>query len=80
MSSMLSIGAAGMQAAADRFQAAASQVVRAGTTSANSEATAEVDLATAMVSMTLASYDFKASVKIATVGRDVMQATLDMLA
>jgi flagellar basal body rod protein FlgC len=80
MSSVLSIGGGAMRSAATRFDLAASQVVRAGTAGQGSALGDQPDLAAAVVAMSLASYDFKAAVKVATVGREMMQSALDMLA
>lgn len=80
MSPITSIGVAGMRSAAARFEAAAAGVVRAGTAGTAPDAAREIDLPTMMVTMSLASYDFEASVKVAMIGRDLMQAALDMVA
>lgn len=79
MSTIISIAAAGMNSAAQRFQAAASQVAEAGTRSA-APAGREIDVPTLMVTMSLASYDFKAAAKVARIGRDMMQSAIDMVA
>lgn len=76
----MSIGISGMRAAEARFETAASRITRAGVTPAEGAPAQEVDLATEMVSMTLASYDFKASAKIVEAGRDMMKSAIDILA
>jgi hypothetical protein len=80
MSSIVSIGTAGMQSAAARFETAASAVTRAGTSAGGAGDGREIDLPTAMITMSLASYDFKAASKVVMIGRDLMQAALDMIA
>jgi hypothetical protein len=40
----------------------------------------EIDMASEMVSMTLATYDFKAAARIVEVGRDMSRTLLDILA
>jgi flagellar basal body rod protein FlgC len=81
MSSIMSIGIAGMRAAETRFETAASDVVRAGMLpSEGAPAASETDLASSLVALTLASYDFKAATKIVEVGRDMMKSTIDILA
>ena len=84
MSSIMSIGAAGMRMAEARFESAATRIVQAGSGVADSPSTAafagDDDLASSLVAMQLASYDFKASAKVVEVGRDLMRTTLDMLA
>ena len=64
-----------MRAAEARFETAAARVTRAST-----EPATEVDVGTELVSMSLASYDFNASAKIAEVGRAMMKTTIDLLA
>ena len=79
--SIMSIGISGMRAAESRFETAASRIVRAGVTPAEGAPPAdEVDMASEMVDMQLAGYDFKASAKVVQVGRDMMKSTLDILA
>lgn len=81
MSSILSIGASGMRAAEQRFEAAAERVTRAGAgLSDPAKPDSEIDLAGEMVSMMLASYDFKASAKVVEAGRDMSRTLLDILA
>jgi hypothetical protein len=77
----MSIGISGMRAAEARFETAARQVTRAGAGLGDpAQAGGELDMATSLVSMTLASYDFKASAKIVEVGRDMSRTVLDILA
>ena len=79
--SIMSIGAAGMRAAEARFEAAATRITRAGAGLADpGQVDAEIDMAAEMVSMMLASYDFKASARIVEVGRDMSRTVLDILA
>ena len=84
MSSIMSIGISGMRAAEARFQTAASNVVRSGTLpvdgSADTLQAPEEDLASSLVALQLASYDFKAATKIVQVGRDMMKSAIDILA
>jgi hypothetical protein len=83
MSSIMSIGIAGMRAAETRFETAASSIARGSVPPSEGEAATAApveDLATSMVALKLASYDFKASAKIVEVGRDMMKSTLDILA
>jgi flagellar basal body rod protein FlgC len=82
MSSITSIGIAGMRAAEARFETAASNIVRGGTLPSEGapEAAPEADLASSMVALKLASYDFKASAKIVEVGREMSRSVLDILA
>jgi flagellar hook protein FlgE len=84
MSSIMSIGISGMRAAEARFQTAASGVVRSGTLPADGSTSAlqapEEDLASSLVALQLASYDFKAASKIVQVGRDMMKSAIDILA
>lgn len=79
----MSIGIAGMRAAETRFQTAASNIVRGSAlpSEGTPEAAApEDDLASSMVALKLASYDFKASAKIVEVGREMSRSVLDILA
>jgi flagellar hook protein FlgE len=71
-----------MRAAETRFETAASNIVRGGALPSATEpgAAPEDDLASSMVALKLASYDFKASAKIVEVGRDMTQTVLDVLA
>ncbi len=81
MSSIMSIGIGGMRAAEARFQTAANNIVRSGTTAAAGDAApGQDDLASSMVALQLASYDFKASAKIVEAGRDMTRSLLDILA
>ena len=70
----ISIGATGMQRAADRFEASANRIARFGT------GLADVDLATEMVNVMMAETDFKASAKIVRVADDMTGSLLDILA
>jgi hypothetical protein len=79
MSSIMSIAATGMRTASARFEAAATQVARAGAGAAPAESR-EIDLPTLMMTMSLASYDFKAAAKVARIGGDMMQSAIDMIA
>jgi hypothetical protein len=79
MSSLVSIGAAGMAAASARLQGAANRVARMGVSGPDG-AEPESDLAGAMVDASLAAIDFKAATKIVEIGRKMDQATLDMIA
>jgi flagellar basal body rod protein FlgC len=79
MSSLTSIGAAGMQAASARLQGVANRVARMGVSRPDGAAP-ETDLAGAMVDAMLASTDFKAATKIVEIGRKMDQATFDMIA
>lgn len=79
MSSLVSIGAAGMAAASARLQGAASRVARMGVSGPDGAAP-DTDFAGAMVDAMLASTDFKAATRIVEIGRKMDQATLDMLA
>jgi hypothetical protein len=79
MGSLISIGAAGMQAASARLQSAANSIARSGVAGPDGAAP-ETDLAGAMVNASLAAIDFKAATKIVEIGRKMDQATLDMLA
>lgn len=80
----MSIGISGMRAAEARFQTAANSIARSGTLpsegATDAAAAPEEDLASSLVALRLASYDFKASAKIVEVGRDMMKSTLDILA
>jgi flagellar basal body rod protein FlgC len=79
--SIMSIGISGMRAAESRFETAASRITRAGVAPAEGAPPAEeVDIASEMVAMSLASYDFKASAKIVEVGREMMKSAIDILA
>jgi flagellar basal body rod protein FlgC len=79
--SIMSIGAAGMRAAEARFETAATRITHAGAGLGDAaQPDAEIDMATEMVSMMLATYDFKASAKIVEVGRDMSRTVLDILA
>ena len=79
--SIMSIGTAGMRAAEARFETAATRITRAGAGLGDpARPDAEVDMAAEMVSMTLATYDFKASARIVEVGRDMSRSVLDILA
>jgi flagellar basal body rod protein FlgC len=81
MSSIMSIGIAGMRAAETRFETAASRIVRAGVPPAEGATAApEIDLGSEIVAMKLASYDFLASTRIIEVGRDMMKSAIDILA
>jgi hypothetical protein len=81
MSSVISTAAAGMRAASARFEAAASQVARGGGgVGSTADTGREIDLPTLMVTMSLASYDFKAAAKVARIGRDMMQSAIDLIA
>ncbi|MEO6013196.1 MAG: hypothetical protein ABIQ30_06375 [Devosia sp.] len=82
MSSILSIGATGLQQAERRFEAAAGRIVESGAQSdaAPAGTAPEVDLAVEMVSLSLGSYDFKAAAKIVQVGRDMGRSLVDILA
>ena len=81
MSSIMSIGIAGMRAAEARFETAASNIVGAGMPPAEgAPAGPEIDLASSLVALKLASYDFKAATKIVEVGRDMLKSTIDILA
>jgi flagellar hook protein FlgE len=81
MSSIMSIGISGMRAAESRFQAAATSIVRSGTLPSEGEVAApEEDMATSLVALQLASYDFKAATKIVEVGRDMIKSAIDILA
>lgn len=82
MSSILSIGVSGLRAAEARFQSAASDIVRSGTLPSGDDAAGvpEVDLASSLVALQLASYDFKAATKIVQVGREMMRSAIDILA
>ncbi len=73
----MSIATTGIHTASARFEAAAAKISGAH---AGNEAGREIDLPTLMVTMSLASYDFKAAAKVAKIGRDTMQAALDMIA
>ena len=80
MSSIMSIGISGMRAAEARFETAASSIVRSGALPSEGGATApEEDLASSLVALQLASYDFKAASKIVEVGRDMMKSAIDIL-
>jgi flagellar basal body rod protein FlgC len=79
--SIMSIGAAGMRAAEARFETAATRITRAGAGLGDpTQPTEDIDMASEMVSMMLASYDFKAAAKIVEVGRDMSRTVLDILA
>ncbi len=79
--SIMSIGVSGMRAAEARFETAATRITRAGAGLPDpQQPDAEIDLATEMVSMMLASYDFKAATRIVEVGRDMQKTVLDILA
>ena len=81
MSSIMSIGISGMWAAEARFQTAATSIVRSGTLPSEGEAAApEEDMATSLVALQMASYDFKAATKIVEVGRNMMKSAIDILA
>jgi len=81
MSSIMSIGMSGMRAAEARFETAASSIVRSGLPPREGDAAApEEDLASSLVAIQLASYDFKAAAKIVEVGRDMAQSAIDILA
>lgn len=70
-----------MRAAEARFETAATRITRAGAGLGDAaQPSAEIDMATEMVSMMLATYDFKASARIVEVGRDVSRTVLDILA
>jgi hypothetical protein len=78
---IMSIGMSGMLAAEARFETAATRITRAGAGLPDAEGPAqEIDLASEMVAMTLATYDFKASAKIVEVGRDMSRTVIDILA
>lgn len=72
--SALSIGAAGMQRAADRFEASASRVARYGT------GLGDVDIASEMVEVLEAKAAFKASTAIMRVADEMAKSTIDILA
>jgi hypothetical protein len=78
----MSIGVAGMRAAEARFETAASNIVRGGALPSATEPAGapEDDLASSMVALKLASYDFKASARIVEVGREMSKSVLDILA
>jgi hypothetical protein len=79
--SIMSIGVSGMRAAEARFETAATRVTRAGMGLGDpGQPSAEIDMASELVSMTLATYDFKAAAKIVEVGRDMSRTVLDILA
>ena len=81
MSSIMSIGIAGMRAAEAPFETPASNIVRAGMPpDEGAPAEPETDLASSLVALKLASYDFKAATKIVEVGRDMLKSTIDILA
>lgn len=81
MSSILSIGAAGMRAAEARFETAATRITRAGAGLGDAAPGApEIDVASEMVAMITASADFEASAKIVEAGRDMSKRLLDILA
>jgi flagellar hook protein FlgE len=81
MSSIMSIGISGMRAAQTRFQTAANSIVRTGALPSEGEVGApKEDMATSLVAMQMASYDFKAATKIVEVGRDMMKSAIDILA
>ena len=72
--SALSIGAAGMQRAADRFEASASRVARTGT------GLGDVDIASEMVEVMEAKAAFKASTTIVRVADEMTGSAIDILA
>src|SRR5690606_13372708 len=72
--SSLSIGAAGMHRAAERFEASATRISRAGT------GVGEVDMASEMVDIIQTKAQYKASAKIVTVASAMAKATIDILA
>jgi len=72
--SALSIGAAGMQRATDRFDASASRVAHYGT------GLGDVDIATEMVEVMEAKAAFKASATIIRVADQMAGSTIDILA
>jgi hypothetical protein len=78
----MSIGISGMRAAEARFETAASSIVRSDALPGEGGAAAapEEDLASSLVALQLASYDFKAATKIVGVGRDMMKSAIDILA
>jgi flagellar basal body rod protein FlgC len=79
--SIMSIGISGMRAAEARFETAATRITRAGAGLPDpAQPTEEIDMATEMVSMMLASYDFKAAARIVEVGRDMTKSAVDILA
>ena len=79
--SIMSIGISGMRAAESRFETAATRITRAGAGLGDpAQPTEEIDMATEMVAMKLASYDFQASTKIVEVGREMMKSAIDILA
>lgn len=86
MSSIMSIGISGMRAAEARFSSAANSIVKAGATPVVADGEAaiaaapEEDMASSLIAMQLASYDFKAATKIVQVGNSMMKSTLDILA
>ena len=72
--SALSIGAAGMQRAADRFEASASRVARTGTGLDHG------DIASEMVEVLEAKAAFKASTTIVRVADEMTGSAIDILA
>ncbi|ODT77486.1 MAG: hypothetical protein ABS76_27300 [Pelagibacterium sp. SCN 64-44] len=72
--SSLSIGAAGMHRAAERFEASANRVARFGT------GLEEVDIEKEMVDIIQTKAQYKASAKIVTVASAMAKATIDILA
>ena len=79
--SIMSIGVSGMRAAEARFETAATRITRAGMGLGDpAQPSQEIDMASEMVSMTLATYDFKAAARIVEVGRDMSRTLLDILA
>ena len=79
--SIMSIGISGMRAAESRFETAATRITRAGAGLGDpGQPAEEIDMATEMVAMKLASYDFQASTKIVEVGREMMKSAIDILA
>lgn len=78
---IMSIGVSGMRAAEARFETAATRTTRAGMGLGDAAQPAEeIDMASELVAMTLASYDFKAAAKIVEVGREMSRTVLDILA
>ncbi|HEY0032045.1 MAG TPA: flagellar basal body rod C-terminal domain-containing protein [Devosia sp.] len=72
--SAMSLGAAGMQRASDRFEASASRVARFGT------GLGEVDLATEMVEVLEAKLAFKANATMVRKADEMAKSLIDILA
>ncbi|MGV8831395.1 MAG: hypothetical protein ACOH2N_05410 [Devosia sp.] len=72
--SAIASGTLGMQRAADRLEASAGRVARAGT------GLAEVDLSTEMVATMMAENDFKASATVVRAADRMTKSAIDILA